>query len=234
MALFSSLQYRSFALLWSGQTLSLVGDHLYQIALAWWVLEKTGSATAMGMVLIFSFTPMLLFLLIGGVAADRFSRVPLMFLSDLARGCVVCLVALLAWAQRLDIWHIYLASLIFGLVDAFFQPAYTAAVPELTPADSLTSAHSLTSLSQQLGRIVGPLLGAAMVTVGGTAAAFALNGLSFFVSAACLVPLLSINRPAPSSNSQSSSVFHDLREGLGTVLAVPWLWITIGLLALAN
>ncbi len=66
MTLFKSLTNRSFVLLWSGQTISRVGDHLYQVALAWWVVEKTGSATAMATVLVFSFTPMLLFLLIGG------------------------------------------------------------------------------------------------------------------------------------------------------------------------
>ena len=71
MALFRALTHRSFALLWVGQTISRVGDHLYQVALAWWVLEKTGSALAMGTVLTFSMVPMLLFVLIGGVAVCR-------------------------------------------------------------------------------------------------------------------------------------------------------------------
>src|SRR6185436_13608494 len=133
MSLFRSLAYRPFALLWAGQTISRIGDFLYEIALAWWVLEKTGSATAMAGVLIFAFTPMLLFLLIGGVAVDRYPRVRLMLASDLLRGLVVTLVAALAFSQQLEIWHVYIASLIFGLVDAFFQPAYTALVPEITP-----------------------------------------------------------------------------------------------------
>src|SRR6476660_6251148 len=71
IALFRALQHRPVALLWSGQTLSRVGDYLYKLALAWWVLQKTGSAVAVGAALIFSFTPLLLFLLIGGVAVDR-------------------------------------------------------------------------------------------------------------------------------------------------------------------
>ena len=89
MLLFRSLTYRPFALLWAGQTISRIGDYLYQIALAWWVLEKTGSATAMGAVLICSLVPMLLFLLIGGVAVDRLPRVRVMLASDLARGAIV-------------------------------------------------------------------------------------------------------------------------------------------------
>src|SRR5215217_9656555 len=99
MLLFRSLTYRPFALLWAGQTISRIGDYLYQIALAWWVLEKTGSATAMGTVLICSMTPMLIFLLLGGVAVDRFPRLRLMIGSDLLRGIVAGAVATLAFAQ---------------------------------------------------------------------------------------------------------------------------------------
>ncbi|MBI1800244.1 MAG: MFS transporter [Chloroflexi bacterium] len=111
MSLFRALRHRPFALLWSGQTLSRVGDHLYELALAWWVLQKTGSAVMMSAVLIFSFTPMLLFLLIGGVAVDRLPRVRLMLLSDVGRGVVVGGVAALAYAQLLEVWHVLLASI---------------------------------------------------------------------------------------------------------------------------
>src|SRR5215216_6072299 len=96
MNVLRSLRHRPFALLWSGQTISRLGDSLYRIALAWWVLEKTGSATAMGTVLICSFAPMLLFLLLGGVAVDRFPRVRVMLASDLLRGLVALTMALLA------------------------------------------------------------------------------------------------------------------------------------------
>ena len=183
MALFRALTHRSFAFLWVGQTISRVGDHLYQVALAWWVLEKTGSALAMGTVLTFSMVPMLLFVLIGGVAVDRLPRVRLLLISDLGRGIAAAGVAWLALSGRLEIWHIYGASLLFGLADAFFQPAYLALVPELTPVSALTSANSLTSLSSQAGRIMGPALGAALVGLGGTTLAFAGNALSFFAAA---------------------------------------------------
>src|SRR5688500_7499796 len=190
LSLLRAFRYRSFALLWAGQTLSRIGDFLYELSLAWWVLQKTGSAAAMGSVLIVSFTPMLLFLLIGGVAVDRFPRARLMFASDLLRGVVVGAVALLAFSDLLEIWHVYIASLVFGFVDAFFQPAYTAMVPTIVPPEDLPSANSLTSMSIQTGRIVGPVLAAAIIGLGGTPLAFALNGLTFFVSSAFLLPLL--------------------------------------------
>src|SRR5690349_11526273 len=131
MPLFESLKHRSFALLWSGQTLSRLGDNVYRVALAWWVLEKTGSATVMGKVFILSFTPMLLFALIGGVTVDRSSRIKVMFVADLLRFFALAGVAILAFGHILELWHVYITSVILGAVEAFFQPAYTAVVPDV-------------------------------------------------------------------------------------------------------
>ena len=235
VVLFRSLTYRPFAWLWSGQTISRVGDYLYQVALAWWVLEKTGSATAMGTVLICSFAPMLLLLLVGGVVVDRLPRAPVMLASDLIRGVVVTAVAILAFSELLQIWHILLASLLFGLVDAFFQPAYTALVPQLTPREHLSSANSLTSMSHQLGRIVGPMLGAALIALGGTAGAFLIDGLSFFISAACLLPLLAVSAsPAHAPETRRASVLRDVRAGIDTVIGSPVLGISMVVFSLCN
>lgn len=218
MALFSSLRHRPFALLWGGQAISSLGDSLYRVALAWWVLEKTGSATAMGAVLVFSITPMVVFLLLGGVAVDRLPRLRLMLGSDLLRALVTGSVAALAFAGRLEIWHVYLASAVFGTVDAVFQPAYVASVPALTPRELLGSANALTSLSRQLTGTAGPALGAAIVALGGTPLAFALDAASFLISAACLLP---IQAPPQAPPPASSNIARDLREGLAAVLAQP-------------
>jgi MFS family permease len=231
--LFASLASRPFALLWSGQTVSRVGDSLYQIALIWWVLQATGSAVAMGTVLICSFAPMLVFLLLGGVAVDRFHRIRVMVASDLFRGTLVCALAVLTLQHHLLLWHVYVASLLFGVVDAFFQPAYTAVLPQLAPEAALPSANALTSLSQQVGRIAGPALGAALVASGGTTVAFAVDGMSFFASAACLAPLLGMAAPGRDERN-TRNVVQDVWEALNTVAAAPWLWLTILVSALAN
>ena len=126
-----------------------LGDSLFTIALAWWVLQKTGSATAMGIVLICSTVPMLLLLLFGGVAVDRLPRVYLMLVSDLSCGCVVVLIAYLSFQHQLELWQIFVMSAFFGVVEAFFSPAYTALIPDLVPAEFLASANSLRSISTQ-------------------------------------------------------------------------------------
>ncbi|MEZ4673411.1 MAG: MFS transporter [Caldilineaceae bacterium] len=88
-SLLRALRGRSFALLWGGQTLSRIGDFLYQIVLAWWVLQETSSATMMATVFIVAYTPTILFGLIGGVAVDRYPRLRIMLAADLLRGLVV-------------------------------------------------------------------------------------------------------------------------------------------------
>ena len=99
-----ALRHRRFAFLWAGQTLSRIGDFVYQIVIAWWVLEETGSAAVMSAVLIVTFLPVAVFTLIGGVVVDRVSRPWLMLVSDLVRAAAVLGVAGLAATDRLEIW----------------------------------------------------------------------------------------------------------------------------------
>ena len=248
MNVLRSLKHRPFALLWSGQTISRLGDSLYRIALAWWVLEKTGSATAMGTVLVFSQIPMLVFLLVGGVVVDRLPRLRVMFVSDILSGIVITFVAVFSWLNLLQIWHIYIASMVFGFVEAFFFPAYQAVVPQITPPEMLTSANSLNGLSQRVTGIVGPALGAALVAAGGTSITFGLDALSFFLSAIFVFPILRLNidkiqseEKAVETGTRQKPVkeairqgFVDLREGFKFIVTVPWIWITILVFGFVN
>jgi len=232
MNLFQSLRNRSFLLLWSGQTLSRLGDSVYRVALVWWVLQKTGSAGAVARMLVCSYVPLLLFVLLGGITIDRFSRVKVMLLSDLSRAAVVFTVSILAAWGQLEVWHLYVASAVFGSVNAFFQPAYTVVVPEIVATEALTSANSVTNLSKQLADVAGPALGAMILALTSTSIAFFVNGFSFVVSAFCLFPLLKLS--TSNSISRSPSVISDLREGFKTVLSSPWLWITIVISSIGN
>lgn len=224
---------RSFFLLWNGQALSRLGDHLYQVALAWWVLQETGSAAAMATVLIFALAPTVLFALYGGLLVDRYPRLPILIGSDLVRGIASLLLALLAWRGDLAIWHVYALSLIFGIVDGFFQPAFTATVPGLVGENLLPSANSLNSFATQAGRILGPPVGAGLIAFGGVGSAFAINGLTFFISALFLLPLLRAEI-GPQPVAEGQSLLTDFREGLTTVARTPWLWRAILLFALSN
>ena len=248
MNVLRSLRHRPFALLWTGQTTSRLGDSLYRIALSWWVLEKTGSAVAMGTVLVFSQVPMLIFLLIGGVVVDRLPRIRIMFSSDVLSGLVITFVAVFSWLNLLEIWHIYIASIIFGFVEAFFFPAYQAVIPQITPSELLVSANSLNGLSQRVTGIVGPALGAALVAAGGTSLTFGLDALSFFISALCVLPMLRSNLDKVQGEENASETgkiqrsakdaltqgFKELIDGFKLVKTLPWIWITILLFGFVN
>jgi MFS family permease len=249
MNILRAFSHRPFALLWTGQTTSRLGDNLYRIALAWWVLEKTGSATAMGTVLIFSQVPLLIFILIGGIVVDRFPRIRIMFLSDILSGMVVTFVAIFSWLNLLQIWHIYIASLLFGFVEAFFFPAYQAAIPQIVPSDMLTSANSLNGLSQRIMGVIGPIIGASLVAIGGTSLSFGLDALSFFISAICVFPILRSGlyempkkegetpaeiKPRRTIKEEIKRGIADLREGWDAIITVPWIWITILIFGVLN
>jgi MFS family permease len=232
---FRALRHRRFAVLLFGQTLSRIGDFLFQIAMAWWVLEKTGSATAMGSVLFVSILPTVIFSLVGGVVVDRMPRGVVLFLSDAARWLIMVIGAWLAYADRLVLWEIYVIVLAFGAADAFFMPAYNAIVQQIVPLKDLPSANSINSLSMQFGRVAGPAIGGLAAGFGGTPFAFGANALSFFIGALTVLPLLSLPKPAPQEEPFSlGSFLSDLRGGFQTILASPILWITILVFSITN
>lgn len=241
LSLLRALRTRTFALLWSGQSCSRLGDYMYEIGLAWWVLETTGSATTMATVLTLTFAPMVIFGLIGGVAVDRYSRLHIMLVTDLVRGTTALLVALLALTGRLELWHVYGLSLVFGAVEAFFHPAYAATVPELVPEEDLPSANGLTSLSIQVGRIAGPALAALVIALVGTDAIFLINAITFGVASVLLIPLVRRYAPNWQQNqlatmdvTEESNPLTALKEGMRYVVNVPWLWRSIIAFTLIN
>ena len=235
-----ALGSKPFALVWMGQTISSLGDGVTLTALAWQVLVLTGSGTAMGMVLVAQSLPRVLFLLLGGVMADRVSRRIVLLWSDAIRGVAIGAVAVLGWLNLLALWHLVVLAAIFGLASAFFYPAYQSIPPQLVPGDHLPSANALTGMSRQMASLFGPALGATLVALSDPSAAFAIDAISFGVSALCLI---GVHVPPMSQAAQEQDVAQprgargmarDVREGLGYVLRSPWLWVTIAIASLGN
>ena len=234
-----ALRSRSFALLWMGQTISVLGDAAFYPALAWQVLILTDSGTAMGIVEIAQMIPTLTFLLIGGTLADRVSRRLILLLSDGGRAIVVLLIAGLGWFHLLQFWHLVALAFLFGIVDSLFFPTMQAIPPQLVEKEQLTSANALTTLSQRISLIMGPLLGAGFVAATGAAGAFAFDGLTFIFSVLCL---LAIRLPAtvqPQNEPGNASgilktLFEDVRDGVRYLTGVRWLWIGVMMGAAEN
>ncbi len=182
-----ALRSRRFALLWSGQTISAVGDGAFFTAMAWQVLLLTGSAAAMGATLIAQTVPLVLFMLVGGVVADRLPRRLTLLWSDAGRAVVTLVVAGLGLSGHLQFWQLIALSALFGLAEAFFRPAIQSIPPELVPVEDLPSANALSSFTRSVTTLVGPAIGATLVSVASPAGAFAFDGLTFVISAACLL-----------------------------------------------
>jgi MFS family permease len=234
-----ALHSNPFALLWTGQTVSALGDGAFVTALSWEALLLTGSAMAMGIVVLAQTLPMILLLLLGGVVADRFPRQQVMLWSDASRAVAVLLIAALGLAHLLQLWHLVLLALFFGIVRGFFSPAYQSLIPQLVEKGDLPSANSLTELSYQLYCSVGPMLGASCVAFAGPATAFAFDGLTFLVSALCLVMLrlpATVSPPTIASEVLPQrgirAVAAEMREGLRYVAGSTFLWVSIVLAAM--
>ncbi len=217
------LRHRDFALLWSGQSASLLGDGIFTVALALEALRVDHNPIGLSLVLAARLVPAVALLLLGGVVVDRVPRRLAMLASDAARAVVVGLLALAIAAQVLRLWQLMAMSAVFGIGDAVFGPASTAIIPELLPTSELTQGSALSVASQQLARMVGPALGGLVVAFAGYAWAFGINAASFVVSAACLAAM----SRRPGRGHDGRSLLAQAREGLRYCWSQRWLWVAI-------
>lgn len=177
---------RDFVLLWQGQLLSQVGSQAFVIALLYWTMEATGSASVMAALVIVSTLPAVLLGPFAGVLADRVSRKRIIVLGDVARGVIMLGVAFTAsrGAPDVVIGILFAASLVGGVIGAVFNPAIGAAVPDLVPRAGLTRANSIMQLSSQAAVVLGQAAGGVLYRVLGAPLLFLIDGVSFIVSGA--------------------------------------------------
>jgi len=227
------LAERDFRLLWSGQAISLVGDGVLTVALAWQTLRLSSSPAALGLVLFARAGPRFLLLLVGGVISDRLPRRRVMLVADLAQALAVGAIALLAAGGQLRLWHLVTLGAVAGVASAFFLPSSTALLPELLRTDLLLPANALATSTRVLGaEFAGPALGGLLIASFGTATAFAVDAASFLVSVATLATLRT--RPQPRPPSARAGVLHDVAEGFAYARGQPWIWSTLVVTAFGN
>lgn len=234
--LLAPLRRRGFALLWTGMTVSLAGDGILLVALAWKVYELSNAPTALSMVGLAMTIPHVALLLVGGVVSDRFDRRRVMMASDAVRAAAVGALGLLALTGQLRLWHVAVLIAAYGAATAFFGPAFDALVPDIVPAGDLVQANAIDQFARPLAlRIAGPALGGALIAAGGSAVAFLVDGASFLVSIACLVRIRpdveAAGDEAPGDEAPgdeaAASVIDDVRAGFRFVRANAWLWGTL-------
>lgn len=177
-----TLKNRDFLNLWLAQLISRLGDGIHEIALAWLILELTGSALSMGAILAVSVTPNLLFGLPAGVFVDRFNRKRIMVLADLARTVIVLVIPLAYIMGFLEIWMIFAVAFLTSTAEAFAGPARQSSIPNLVAEENLDPANSLIQITRAVSTLFGLSLGGAVVAIFGPANSFFLDSFSFFLS----------------------------------------------------
>jgi MFS family permease len=232
---FSALEVRNFRLLVSGLFVSSTGGWVQRIAQDWLVLTLTGSATAVGITTALQFLPTLLLGLYGGVIADRFPKRKVLLVTQSTMGSLAAVLAVLAFTGEVQVWQVYTLALVLGLATAVDNPTRQSFVTELVGKQRLRNAISMVSSTFQLGGLIGPALGGAMLGTIGAGWAFALNSITFFGSISALLMMRESEMPglhAARKAGQGLRIRDGLRDGVRYAFhepAVRWAIMLVGI-----
>lgn len=231
--------YRNFRLLWLGQSISLLGDQFYFIALPWLVLQITGNPLAVGTVLAAVGVPRAVFMLIGGALSDRFTPRFVMLISNMLRMLLIMLLTVLIFTDLLQLWMVYIFALFFGFVDAFFYPASIAIIPRLVAKEDLPLGNMVIQGTAQIAFFLGPVLAGILISIAsgggnevmtagetipdrrGIGLAFSIDTGTFLVSIITLW-LMQI-RPLAEIQDAAENLWRAVQEGILTVWNDPLL-----------
>ena len=229
-AVIAPLRHRDFRLLLTGQTVSAFGNSISNVAVPFQLIALGASPLQLGIAIGLESATSVAFLLVGGAFADRLQRRTLILASDALGGVVVAILATLSATGQLRVEHVYVAAVALGAADAFLQPAFSAIVTELVPADILRAGNAARLIGRSSARILGPTVGGLVVALVSPAAAFALDGLTFAFSLGALL----LAHPGRRTPAASLSIVGDVREGFRYVFSYRWLWTTTIYFMLVN
>jgi Transmembrane secretion effector len=224
------LRLRNFRLLFAGHGVSVFGDRMVTVALAFAVLELGGSASAVGLVLAASWIPAVASVLVGGVVADRMSRRTVMVSADLVRVGSQGTMAVLLVTGAAEVWMLAALAGLTGAATGFFNPAATGLLPDVVPSEGLQPANALRSTAASISEILGPLSAGILVAAAGAGWAIAADAATFGVSGACLASL----RLGRAAEREPAGFLTDLRDGWIAVRSRRWVWTFLGYFAVSN
>lgn len=224
-----ALKEPNFRRFFVGQTTSTLGSQMSPLAVTFAVLQH-GTATDVGYVLAAGVAPLVVFLLVGGVIADRLGRRAVMLGADVLR--TVAQAALAGWviAGGVPLWGFIVLVVLQGIGSGLFQPALTGLVPEIVSDARLTEANALRGLSYSTAGIIGPALAGIIVATTSPGWAIAADAASYVVSVLTLAGL----RLAPRAQREATSFVHDLRTGWREFWRRTWLWVVVVQFSLCN
>lgn len=226
------LRHRDFRLFYAGQSVSTFGDALAGLAIIFAILDLTGSAAALGAILLCGRLPTIALALLGGAVGDRFSRRSVMLAATAVSFCTQLCTGVLLLTGLMQLWMLVVLQLLGGAATAFFVPASQGLVVSLVPADGLAKANSLLGMSRGLAAVFALTLSAVTVATVGAGWAMVGDALTFVVAGVCL---LQLPRALTSERlARTSGVLTSISAGLALVRHRPWLWVSIVHVAVVN
>jgi MFS family permease len=218
------LRHRDFAVLWTGMTVSMIGDGIYYIAIAWQVYDLSNTPSALAVVGIAWSLPQVLFTLASGVLSDRLDRRRVMTAGDLIRLVALTIICALSVTDHITIPILIGLVALYGTGQAVFQPSFNAIVPMIVPADMLVEANSLGQFVRPMAMsVIGPVLGGLLIGVAGPGLAFGIDALTFAFSAVMILLIRTQGRVRDADDR--SSPWQDLAEGIRFVRRERWLLV---------
>jgi MFS family permease len=218
------LQHESFRWYWIALTVNLAGTTMSAVALAFAVLAISDSPSALGVVLAAGTAPTILFLLVGGVIADRLPLTVVLRVGMVVLAASQGAAAALVITGVAEIWMLVVLEAVNGTALALVFPAMQSITPQLVPRDLLQKAIALQSFSRGALRIVGPTISALLVVGVGAGWALAVDATTWFAAAVILVK---VRLPPPAPREEAASALGELRQGWDYVRRTTWLWAVV-------
>jgi MFS family permease len=215
---------KAFYTLVAGQTVSLLGSGLTRFALMIWAYQKEGTATALALLAFFSCLTYVLASPVAGVVIDKLSRKWIMFIADLLSGMVTAALLILFLNGRLEIWHLYLAEGLSGLLDAFQAPSFFSSMTLLLPKEEFTRSNALVGLAKSAVQIIAPAFASALLSVGNLATVMSVDLLTMIMGLASVLLVRLVNPPQSETGRLAKGDFlHQVRFGFRYIFDHPGL-----------
>jgi MFS family permease len=218
-----ALHHRKYALLWGGLLISVTGSQMQLWALFWHIRTLSNQPIAVSGIGLVRVLPVLIFSLLAGVAADRYNRRKLIFVTQTIMMFAALALGLLTLWGHIQIWHIYLLTGIQAMAIAFDGPARQSLVPNLiTRPEDLSSAFSMNSIAQDLGAVIGPGLSGLVISYFGQYEVYILNAISFLAVILALLLMGPVPQQARAETQPTGpSTIGSIKEGIQYILSKP-------------
>jgi MFS family permease len=225
----SPLRERPFRWYFLSRSVNLAGTTMSPVALAFAVLAVDDRTASLGIVMAAFTIPLVVFLLLGGVLADRWGRQQVIQASNVLAGVVRGALAVLVLSGHAELWSMVVLAAVNGVAVAPGMPALNGIVPQLVPRDQLQQANALLSLTRASLMVIGPSVAAGLVVSVGAGWALLVDAITWLLAAILLMPI-----SLPRAGATGASMLAELREGWRFFRATTWLWLLVAVCGLLN